>query len=83
MMTIKNICTNCQYVTMETNFGPLEIIYSYGIPVLSYQCNSYHRHWDGWSATTSRHISKAIGRAIPKKEWEKMEVRELEIPTRY
>lgn len=79
-MTIKNICTNCQLVTMSTNFGPLEIVYSYGTPVLSYSGNMYHRHWNEWSATTSRHISKAIGRTIPKKDWEKMPVEELEVP---
>lgn len=82
-MTIENICNNCQLVTMSTDCGRLEIVYSYGTPVLSYCGNMFHRHWSGWSATTSRHISKAIGHTIPKKEWEKMSVEELEIPTKF
>ena len=82
-MSAENICTNCQKVTIWTELGMMEIIYSYGTPVLSWSGNSYHRHWSGWSATTSRHISKAIGRSIPKKEWEKMEVEALEIPSQF
>lgn len=82
-MSVENICANCQKVTIWTELGMMEIIYSYGTPVLSWFGNSYHRHWSGWSATTSRHISKAIGRSIPKKEWEKMEVEVLEIPSQF
>ena len=82
-MKIENICNNCQLVTMTTNCGQLEIVYSYGTPVLSYYGNMFHRHWSGWSATTSRHISKAIGRTISKKEWEKMTVEELDIPEKF
>lgn len=82
-MKLVNICNNCQMVTMPTSCGTMEIIYSYGTPVLSYSGNMYHRHWSGWSATTSRHISKAIGRTIPKKEWENMPIEELEIPTKF
>lgn len=82
-MTIKNICNNCQLIEMNTNCGRLEIVYSYEIPVLSWCGNMWHRHWDGWSLTTSRHISKAIGRTIPKKEWEQMPVEELEVPTKF
>lgn len=34
-----------------------------------------HRHWDGWSATTARHVWKAFG--VDTKAWRRMEVERL------
>lgn len=84
-MKLENICANCQLITMSTNFGDLEIVYSYGTPVASWSGNSFHRHWNGYSATTLRHINKAFRPSTPitKAEWEKMEVRELEVPIKF
>ena len=75
-MKLVNICTNCQSLTFHdaTFNSETKVVFSYGTPVLAWRSNQYHRLWSGWSATTSRHISKAIGRSIPKKEWEAMEV---------
>lgn len=70
-MKLENICTNCQLITEKDG---TETVFSYGTPVLSWHGNAYHRLWGGWSATTSRHISKAIGRTITKKEWDAMPV---------
>ena len=33
-----------------------------------------HRTWEGWSATTARHVDAFAGRGIRKAEWEKMPV---------
>ena len=33
-----------------------------------------HRLWDGWSATTARHIVSFIGHSLSKKEWLSMPV---------
>ena len=79
-MTIKNICTNCQLVSINGH----EVVVSYGTPVLSILDHGengkmYHtRHWTGWSATTQRHINKALDLYglphINKTQWLKMPV---------
>lgn len=97
-MKLSNICTNCQIVTSDN--GNKETIFSYGTPVLSVVFGPvdrskpipadelhYHlvRHWDGWSATTQRHINKAFeytswypnSGKITKKEWDAMPVEEV------
>lgn len=79
-MKLRNICTNCQIV--ETNGR--EIVFSYGTPVLSildHGVNGKMEHsrlWAGWSATTQRHINKALDfyglDHINKAQWDKMPV---------
>ena len=63
-MTIKNICTNCQIVCGAGKADRAYVIFSYGTPVLAVDCsgmeNRLVRLWDGWSATTQRHINKAL-----------------------
>ena len=67
--------------------GPVELLVSYGTPVLWYDAGNgrFHRVWDGWSSTTGRHIKEfslqkrtsqpadAV-RGIDKREWETMPV---------
>lgn len=51
-----------------------ETLYSYNTPVIRRQTNGrLERLWDGWSATTGRHIAAFCG--IGKKEWNKMEIK--------
>ena len=39
-----------------------ETLYSYGTPILTKRTNSEMvKHWDGWSATTGRHIKAFCG----------------------
>lgn len=54
-----------------------EVLYSYDTPVLRKEKDgSYTRLWDGWSATTGRHIKSWAN--IDKKEWDKMEVVDID-----
>ena len=88
-MKLENICTNCQLVTSDD--GNKETIFSYGTPVLSVVWNGekyrLKRHWDGYSATTLKHINKAFTAnngtswypdflPLRKKEWDAMSVEE-------
>ena len=82
-MKLENICNNCQVLSFDNIYGHNEVVFSYGIPVFSWSGNSFHRHWDGWSVTTQRHINKAFGLHLTKAEWEKMETKELEFPNSY
>lgn len=84
-MKIINVCTNCQLLIYNDAFGPVEVVFSYGVPVASYSGNDFHRHWDGYSVTTLRHINKALKPSTPitKKTWEAMEIREIEFPNAY
>ena len=43
--------------------GHVQILFSYCEPILRYDAydGTYHRLWDGWSATTGRHISAFSG----------------------
>lgn len=53
-----------------------EILYSYNTPVMVRRPNGkLDRLWDGWSATTGRHIAAFC--RIGKKEWDKMKVVKL------
>ena len=61
-MTIKNISKNCQVVREGNTFT----IFSYETPVWRVVRGEHGepmdgtgRLWDGWSATTQRHINKA------------------------
>lgn len=52
---------------------------SYGTIVASIDSNGvFHRHWDGYSLTTGRHLDSFLEycgkRRISKKEWESLEV---------
>lgn len=79
-MTIKNICNNCQLISINGH----EVVVSYGTPVLSILDHGengkmYHtRHWAGWSLTTQRHINKCLDYYglphIDKATWGKMPV---------
>lgn len=79
-MTVRNICNNCQLISTNGH----DVIVSYGTPVLSILDHGengkmYHtRHWTGWSATTQRHINKALDLYgldhINKTQWKKMPV---------
>ena len=83
-MTIKNICNNCQILTGARRADRGHIVFSYGTPVLAFDCSTNDirlvRLWDGWSATTQRHINKALdfygmnSYHINKEKWQKMEV---------
>lgn len=48
------------------------VIYSYGTPVFGEIDGKHYRFWDGYSATTLRHINAIY--QINAKEWRKMEV---------
>lgn len=79
-MKMINVCTNCQVV--ETEKG--NVIFSYGTPVFSIYDTmggvsmGNRRLWSGWSATTQRHINKALDlyglHHISKAKWAKMPV---------
>jgi len=49
------------------------VLRSYGTDVMSRDADgTLHRHWDGWSATTGRHVAAFAG--INKAVWSKMDV---------
>lgn len=85
-MKVTNVCTNCQIICGAGKADRAYVIFSYGTPVLAVDCsgmeNRLVRLWDGWSATTQRHINKALdmmpeGIACGKMNkaiWEKMTV---------
>ena len=51
-----------------------ETLYSYNTPVIRRRTDGkLERLWDGWSATTGRHVAAFCG--ISKKEWNKMEMK--------
>ena len=63
-MKVTNVCTNCQIVCGAGNATRAYVIFSYGTPVLAVDCSgmtpSIVHLWSGWSATTQRHINKAL-----------------------
>lgn len=63
-MMLTNVCTNCQIICGAGKANRAYVIFSYGTPVLAVDCsgmeNRLVRLWDGWSATTQRHINKAL-----------------------
>lgn len=63
-MMLTNVCTNCQIICGAGKADRAYMIFSYGTPVLAVDCsgmeNRLVRLWDGWSATTQRHINKAL-----------------------
>lgn len=85
-MKVTNVCTNCQIVCGAGKADRAYVIFSYGTPVLAVDCsgmeNRLVRLWDGWSATTQRHINKALDMMpggnrydkMIKATWEKMTV---------
>jgi len=67
--------------------GPVELLISYGTPVLWYDAETgrFHRTWDGGSSTTGRHVKEFSlqkrlsqpcdgAHGINKKEWNAMPV---------
>lgn len=85
-MMLTNVCTNCQIVCGAGKANRAYVIFSYGTPVLAVDCAGARpclvRLWDGWSATTQRHINKALDMMpggnrygkMDKATWEKMTV---------
>ena len=78
-MKLVNICNNCQLVTTGEN----NIVFSYGTPVFVMSQGHHHRRlWNGWSATTQKHINKCLDYMglshINKKVWDSMPVETLE-----
>lgn len=83
-MKMTNVCTNCQIVCGAGKANRAYVIFDYGAPVLAVDCSGMSprlvRLWGGWSATTQRHINKALDRIdngrwhITKADWNKMEV---------
>ena len=61
--------------------GKTQILYSYNTPVCQIKNGKFIKLWDGYSATTARHIHDfrlQNGFApMPKKEWEKLEVKKF------
>lgn len=56
--------------------GETKYLRSYDTIVMSRDGNGkLHRYWNGWSATTGKHIRAFCG--IGKTEWNKMEVEKL------
>ena len=86
-MKLENICTNCQIICGAGKANRAYVIFSYGTPVLAVDCSGMKpclvRLWDGWSATTQRHINKALatlGReGIRKADWDNMPVEPADI----
>ena len=83
-MKLTNICTNCQIICGAGKADRAYVVFSYGTPVLALDCSSMKprmvRLWSGWSATTQRHINKALDCLghphINKAVWDKMEIEE-------
>ena len=85
-MMLTNVCTNCQIICGAGKADRAYMIFSYGTPVLAVDCSEMEPHlvrlWDGWSATTQRHINKALDMMpggnhygkMNKATWEKMTV---------
>ena len=85
-MMLTNVCNNCQIICGAGKADRAYMIFSYGTPVLAVDCSEMEprlvRVWDGWSATTQRHINKALDMMpggnhygkMNKATWEKMTV---------
>lgn len=59
-----------------------KLLYSYGTPVAYIlPWGVFFRLWSGWSATSSQHLKAAIGRAISKQEWNRLETNRLAYDT--
>ena len=83
-MKLTNICTNCQIICGAGKADRAYVVFSYGTPVLALDCSGMKprmvRLWSSWSATTQRHINKALDYLehphINKAVWDKMEIEE-------
>lgn len=49
-----------------------ETLYSYGTPIIKRDGGGLHKLWDGWSATTGKHIKAFCG--LNKKDFEALEM---------
>lgn len=50
-------------------------LFSYLTPIMTKTDKGYVKHWEGWSATTGRHIHAFSG--MLKKEYDKLEYKEF------
>lgn len=61
--------------------GNKKTLYSYNVKICSIVDNVFHKYWNGYSATTMRHISEFRLQngfsAMGKKEWENLEVEDI------
>lgn len=81
-MVLINITANAQAIIGMGEADRAYTVFSYGTPVLSVGCSGmkpkFVRHWDGYTATTLRHINKFLEmkglEKINKKIWDNMEV---------
>lgn len=88
-MTLTNVCTNCQIVCGAGKADRAYVVFSYGTPVLALDCSGISprlvRLWGDWSATTQRHINKALAMVpggnrygkMNKATWESMTVEDV------
>lgn len=78
MLTMKNVCTNCQVISGA--FDGKTVCMSYGTPVLAMDTFGHvSRLWSGWSVTTQKHINKGFpGLKLTKKMWDAMPVERVE-----
>lgn len=61
----------------------LKVLRSYDTDVAYYDADGkFHKLWDGWSATTGRHI-KAFGGPASKKEWEALSAEKFDYDKLY
>lgn len=59
-----------------------KILYSYDTPIAYIlPWGVFFRLWDEWNATSAQHIKAAIGRYVPKAEWQRLEVNRLAYDT--
>lgn len=69
---------NKAVVKIENN---KKTLYSYNTKICSIVDNVFHKYWNGYSATTMRHISEfRLQNGLPamgKKEWENLEVEDI------
>jgi hypothetical protein len=79
--SVKSFYGKAMVKNTENNDGEfIKILYSYKTPVIAinYHTGIISRLWNGWSATTGRHINEFIkqetGHGLSKAEWQKMEV---------
>ena len=57
---------------IRTDNDGTETLYSYGTPIVRRDKNGLHKLWNGWSATTGRHIKAFCG--LNKKDFDALEM---------
>lgn len=72
-MRIRTINNHC--VSVYSSETGAITVFSYDVPVFRVDANgTFHRLWNGWSATTQKDINKAVNVGMNKKTWESMPV---------